>query len=187
MAILEKLWNCWHFWQLRTSKHDNHSDLTMKYEDWRVKLDSIRNSFYLVKKVKEMTLTKNEMFTSSSVYRAHYLTTHPQHLPVLQENFQTKAVSKNMLNILSLFVLSCLLSAAEARPRGFLYFCFGDGCSALEILLTWLSILLTITVVTVITVVKVIRFCCCCCSQLMRRRSQEEDGDSLTCLEFPWT
>ena len=29
MAIPE-LWNCWHFWQLRTSKHYNHSDLTIK-------------------------------------------------------------------------------------------------------------------------------------------------------------
>ena len=24
-----KFWNCWHFWQLRTSKHHNHSDLTI--------------------------------------------------------------------------------------------------------------------------------------------------------------
>ena len=30
MAILEKLWNCWHFWQLRTSKHYNDSDLAIK-------------------------------------------------------------------------------------------------------------------------------------------------------------
>ena len=32
MAILEleKLGNCWHFWQLRNSKHDSHSDLTIK-------------------------------------------------------------------------------------------------------------------------------------------------------------
>ena len=30
MAIPEKLWNCWHFWQLRISMHDSHSDLTKK-------------------------------------------------------------------------------------------------------------------------------------------------------------
>ena len=30
MTILEKLWKCWHFWQLRTSNHYNHSDLTIK-------------------------------------------------------------------------------------------------------------------------------------------------------------
>ena len=30
MTMLEKLWNCWHYWQLRTSNHYNHSDLTIK-------------------------------------------------------------------------------------------------------------------------------------------------------------
>ena len=30
MTTLENLGNCWHFWQLRTSKHYNHSDLTIK-------------------------------------------------------------------------------------------------------------------------------------------------------------
>ena len=30
MTILEKLWNYWYFWQLRTSRHYNHSDLTIK-------------------------------------------------------------------------------------------------------------------------------------------------------------
>ena len=30
IAILEKLCNFWHFWKLRTSKHYNHSGLTIK-------------------------------------------------------------------------------------------------------------------------------------------------------------
>ena len=30
MTILEKLWNYWYFWQLRTSRHYNHSELTIK-------------------------------------------------------------------------------------------------------------------------------------------------------------
>ena len=29
-AIIQKLWNFWHFWQLRTSQHCNHSDPTIK-------------------------------------------------------------------------------------------------------------------------------------------------------------
>ena len=32
MAILEILWNCWHFWPIRTWKHCNHSDLTIKID-----------------------------------------------------------------------------------------------------------------------------------------------------------
>ena len=30
--IVDKLWNCCRFWQFRTSKHYNHSDLTIKSE-----------------------------------------------------------------------------------------------------------------------------------------------------------
>ena len=30
MTILEKLWNSWHLWKLRTSKHYNYSHLTIK-------------------------------------------------------------------------------------------------------------------------------------------------------------
>ena len=81
---------------------------------------------------------------------------------VAQTPYQT------MLHILSLLLLPCLLSTAEASGV-FLYLCFGEGCSGWDIALTCLSILFTMCCL-------VSAFASCC----KGRAKEEEDFQTET-------
>ena len=80
-----------------------------------------------------------------------------------------------MLKILTLLVLPSLLITAEAKGRGggrggkgFLFLCFGEGCSGLDLTLTCLSVLLTM--------------CCCisACASCSNESVKEEEETEMS-------
>jgi hypothetical protein len=79
---------------------------------------------------------------------------------------------ENMLHILSLLVLPCLISTAEAKGVS-LFLCLREGCSGPDVFLLHALVTLPLTCIYVVFIL--VTMCHCLCDCYNGRREEDED------------